>query len=209
MATAAELARRKENFIKYYSTPEGKKKLKGKSVHDAFAAMRREAGRQNSTSRKTDGYDSAIRRRLDKGSNKAPKAWQPLRVSDATRPIGKALGKLERATDPDDFDPKKALTKAWQSTPAYKRAQRTGEPAALTKAVKAVKGVGRAAKRVENATDPKVNVAAVARRIENVTDPKIGSNKTWIKEQWENRPYAQRQRAKEEAARRRLSNRQS
>lgn len=58
-----DLAKRKKSFMDYYTA--NPDKLKGKSVHDAYAAMRREAGRQNRTSRKADGFDSAIKRRLD------------------------------------------------------------------------------------------------------------------------------------------------
>lgn len=82
MATESQ---RKKNFIAYYqANPE---KLKGKSVYDAYAAMRREAGRQKKSPSAAD-RQAAVK---NSAARKVATAYKPLTVGDGVRGVKKAL----------------------------------------------------------------------------------------------------------------------
>lgn len=92
MATESQ---RKANFIKYYTA--NPDKLKGKSVYDAYAAMRREAGRQKKSPRAADKSaefsEAAVERRLQKQSKggKSPLAKGANAVWNSPKKIMNAL----------------------------------------------------------------------------------------------------------------------
>ncbi len=129
------MASRKENFWAYYkANPD---KLKGKSIDEAYAAMRRNAGATNLTNRDEGGNRrSAIDRRLARArglsaENKPKAPWKPLTVGEGAAWLGKRLNnndsikddakKVYRAADNFGKSVNSGIKSAYAATPAAKR----------------------------------------------------------------------------------------